>query len=184
MTDYSKSVVYKIHKDDICYIGSTNDEKRREQGHKDAYNNENSNLKVYKFIRENGGWDNWIFEVIQRFPCDNKKQLVEREYYYYDLLKPLLNSRRPRRTKEELKEQKAINGVKHYKANKDEISKKNAERKDERAKYNSEHYEKNKEKINQNHVCECGGHYTTTGSKNIHLKLNKHIAFLKTINNT
>ncbi len=66
MSDYSKAVVYKFHKDDLpeIYIGSTHDEIKREQDHKSVCNNENSkeyNKKVYEFMRDNGG-----------YPCDNK----------------------------------------------------------------------------------------------------------------
>ena len=89
------------------YIGSTHDEIERERLHKSDCNNENGgqyNYKVYKFIRENGRWDNWIFEVIQEFPCENKIELVIREQYHYDLLKPALNTYRPHIPEEELKE--------------------------------------------------------------------------------
>lgn len=181
MSDYSKSIVYKIHKDDICYIGSSNDETLRKRNHKSDCNNENAhnyNTPVYKYIRENGGWDTWEFEVIERFSCKNEEQLVEREDYYYDLLKPVLNTRRPLRTKEELKEQKAINGVKWYKVNKEAIAKKNAENAEERNKYNAEYLQKNKVKLYQKFICDCGGKYTHQ-SKSRHLKLNIHIAFIE-----
>ncbi len=182
MTDYSKSVIYKIHKDGICYIGSTTNEKRRKEDHKFSCNNENSefyHLKVYQHIRENGGWDTWIFEVIEEYPCDNTEQLVERERYYYDILNHKLNTRQPSTTIEERKEQKAINGAKNYQDNKEEIAKKNAEHKEERNKYNSKWYEDNKKALNQSHICECGGRYTTTGSKTRHCRSKKHIAFIE-----
>ena len=56
MSDYSKAVIYKLHKDDMTeiYIGSTSDKKERERLHKTDCNNENVeqyNYKVYKFIR-------------------------------------------------------------------------------------------------------------------------------------
>ena len=102
MSDYSKAVIYKLYCKDKTvlefYIGSSHDEIEREKNHKDHWNNENSekyNYKVYNYIRENGGWDNWIFEVIEEFPCENKIELVIREQYHYDLLNPALNSKRP-----------------------------------------------------------------------------------------
>lgn len=84
MSDYSKAVIYKLHKDDMTeiYIGSTSDKKERERLHKTDCNNENVeqyNYKVYKFIRENGDWDNWKFDVIEEFPCENKIELVIQE---------------------------------------------------------------------------------------------------------
>ena len=111
MTDFSKAVIYRIYCKDKTvleiYIGSTRDEQKRINKHKYACNNENYkryNFKVYKFIRENGRWDNWIFEVIEEYPCENKIELVEREQYYYDLLNPLLNMVRPHVSEEEIKE--------------------------------------------------------------------------------
>jgi len=43
MSDYSKSIIYKIYKEDITefYIGSTKNENKREQQHKSDCNNEN-----------------------------------------------------------------------------------------------------------------------------------------------
>ena len=102
MTDFSKAVIYGIYCKDKNilenYIGSTHDEKKREIRHKSRCNNENDecyNFKVYNFIRENGGWDKWKLEVIERFPCENEEQLVIRERYYYDKFNPALNSQRP-----------------------------------------------------------------------------------------
>ena len=68
MTDYSKAVIYGIYCKDKnvleIYIGSTYDEIEREHNHKSDCNNENNksyDLKVYKFIRANGGYDNWKY---------------------------------------------------------------------------------------------------------------------------
>jgi hypothetical protein len=74
-----------------CYIGSTADMKHRTDKHKRCCSNENYkgyDYKVYKYIRDNGGWDN--FEVVEICKCDN---LLETEQYYIDFLKPSLNSR-------------------------------------------------------------------------------------------
>ena len=194
MTDFSKAVIYNIYCKDKnvleFYIGSTHDEIQREQGHKDNCNNEKRerhyNLKVYKFIRDNGGWDNWIFKVIQEFPCENKIQLVIQEQYHYDLLKPALNSQRSYISEEEIKEERKEYKAKYYQDNIEEIKEKKAkhyqdnieEIKEKKAKY----YEDNRDEIlkrnNQKHNCECGGKYTT-GCKAQHLNTNKHKNFLK-----
>ena len=133
MSDYSKSVIYKFHKDDMTeiYIGSSKDEKKREQDHKSVCNNENCekhNFKVYEFIRANGGYDNWKFEVIEHYPCENDIQLRIRERNYYDLLKPTLNTNRPYISEEEKKEYSA----KYYEDNKEEFKE-----------YNAKHYQDN-----------------------------------------
>ena len=65
--DYSRMIIYKLVCNDLnildCYVGSTTDFSKRKYGHKSACNNckiKNYNLKVYKIIRENGGWDNGV----------------------------------------------------------------------------------------------------------------------------
>ena len=173
MTDYSKAVIYGIYCKDKnvleIYIGSTHDEIEREKNHKDVCNNENCekyNYKVYQFIRANGGWDNWIFEVIQEFPCENKIQLVEREQYHYDLLNPALNTHRPYIPEEERKEEKRIYDVKYYQDNIEEISKRHT-------KYKKD----NREKINKKHICICGIEYTLHHRAR-HCNSNKHKKFI------
>ena len=58
--------VYDIHHKTnlnlLLYIGSTNDFTVRKARHKYSCNNPKSkkhNLPVYKYIRANGGWENW-----------------------------------------------------------------------------------------------------------------------------
>jgi hypothetical protein len=161
MTDFSKAVIYNIYCKDITvlefYIGSTHDEKKRKRDHKSNCNNENCerhyNLKVYKHIRDNGGWDNWIFKVIEEFPCENKIELVIREQYHYDLLNPALNTNRPYVSEEERKECNA----KYYQDNIDEIKQKRANYREnnieEIKEYdrirNAKHYQDNIDEIKQ-----------------------------------
>jgi hypothetical protein len=64
--DYSKGFIYKLCCLDVnvkdIYIGSSTNFKERRKGHKKRCNNEKQksyNIYVYKFIRDNGGWDNW-----------------------------------------------------------------------------------------------------------------------------
>jgi hypothetical protein len=98
--DYSKSVIYKIvHRGENCkdcYVGSTaNPIGQRKSRHKYACNHPthaNYNLPVYKFIRENGGWDWWTVIVIERFPCANRWELLEREAFHAKQLGATLNT--------------------------------------------------------------------------------------------
>lgn len=53
---------YKISKDDLCYIGKTADPKSRVSTHK--CKSRTSDIALYQRIRENGGWDDFKFEVI------------------------------------------------------------------------------------------------------------------------
>ena len=62
--------IYKISKvgNTGIYIGSTQDLNSRHAGHMRNCNNSSTrehNYKLYKHIRENGGWDSWNFEIIE-----------------------------------------------------------------------------------------------------------------------
>ena len=75
------------------YIGSSKDFDRRFTEHINYSNNVNrNNTKLYKFINNNGGIDNWEFVVEQK--CDelNIYELLELEQIYLDLLNPSLNT--------------------------------------------------------------------------------------------
>ena len=83
--DYSKTVIYKIqHNEDesLLYVGSTTNFTNRKSQHKGACNNENNkrhNLKVYRMIRENGGWDCFTMVKIEDFPCVDGRDAEARE---------------------------------------------------------------------------------------------------------
>ena len=60
--------IYKIWKDDLCYVGITTDFKARIREHKHSCLNQKTkgyNLKVYQVIRANGGWEAWTKEVVE-----------------------------------------------------------------------------------------------------------------------
>jgi len=94
--------IYKIScKDENitdCYIGSTKDFKERKRHHKIVCNNKNDkddkkyNSKVYKFIRENGGWGNWKMKIIEEIETDDKTELLKKEQEYLNLNNSSLNS--------------------------------------------------------------------------------------------
>ena len=72
MPQYENAVVYKLCCDDPeitdIYVGSTCNFTVRKYQHKTACNNQNAkeyNRNVYKFIRENGGWNNWSMIFIK-----------------------------------------------------------------------------------------------------------------------
>ena len=98
-TDYSKTIIYKIYcKDETItqnYIGSTTNFTKRKNQHKNICKNENSheyNTQKYIFIRENGGWDNFIITPIEEYPCENRVQQLIREQYHMDLQTGKLNA--------------------------------------------------------------------------------------------
>ena len=106
MPDYSKCVMYQIRCNDPSitgkYIGSTCNFNKREVGHKYSCNTINGpryNFKVYTYIRDNGGWENWKMEIISQFPCNSKADKLVEEGRIIRELKPILNMRIPGRTK-------------------------------------------------------------------------------------
>jgi flagellar biosynthesis/type III secretory pathway protein FliH len=177
-----KGIVYKIYCKDSSitefYIGSSVDFKTRKRKHKSDCNNTNSakyNYKVYKFIRENGGWDNWEFETLLEVEVVDKEELrlkYERPYQL-DLL-PELNSQLEGRTIEEWRED-----------NKEELAKYQKEyQKEYREDHKEEikqYFEKNKEQILQKAkekiICECGSVYRRS-NKSKHQKTKIHQDFI------
>jgi len=104
------------------YVGSTDNLNKRIICHKTECNNKNSpkyNFKVYQFIREHGGFDNFKFIWLELFKTDDIIFLKQLEQIWMDTFPQelLLNGRRSYRTEEENKEY----SKKHYKKNKDII---------------------------------------------------------------
>lgn len=159
MPDYSKCVIYKLQCNDReikeIYVGSTCNINRRKNEHKSCCNNENSknyNSNVYKFIRENGNWENWEMIPIEKYPCKDKIEKFIRERYFYDKLKATLNT---------------INPNRNYKERRQRIETKEQIRKTERERY--------KKLIPIN--CECGGKYKKV-NKWKHERTKIHINFM------
>jgi hypothetical protein len=92
--NFSKTVIYRIYCKDTkitdCYIGRTTSFNSRKSGHK--LSSKRSELKVYKKIRECGGWNNWIMDILNVFNCKNKYEAAMREQQYINFFKPNLNS--------------------------------------------------------------------------------------------
>lgn len=157
MIDYVKTIIYKIYCKNVeitdTYVGHTTNLKHRKIEHKYACNNSKSksyNIKVYEFIRNNGGWDNWDFIEVEKFPCNSKDEAHMRESYWYFLLRANLNSIAPSLDfeKQKIREnrKRVINQLTAY-FNKIRI-------KTERQKYlteNAELIEQNKLKVRKNY---------------------------------
>ena len=132
MVNYQNGMIYKLvcNDPDIIdiYIGSTVCFKERKRCHKKACNNPNSkkyNYKVYNFIRDNSGWDNWDMVLVATAPCNSKLELRKIERKYYEKLNPTLNMIFPQRTKEQYieanKKKIKIQTKKYREANKEKI---------------------------------------------------------------
>ena len=143
--DYTKSIFYRIVCNDLnikdCYVGHTTNFIKRKQQHKQHCNNENlkdSDFKIYKFIRENGGWMNWSMIMIEQISCENFNEASKLERKFLEEYNGTLNIRISSRTKKEYtndtKEIKKIYDKCYLEKNKDIIN----------------------EKRNIKNICDCG----------------------------
>jgi len=105
--DYSKVIIYKIVCNDLSinqiYVGSTIDFNARKYRHKHRCkkaDNNAFNYKLYKFINEHGGWQNFTMVEIEKFRCNDRREAFARERYWFEklnieklnVLKPLHNN--------------------------------------------------------------------------------------------
>ena len=95
--DYSNTIIYKIVcKDESIkdvYVGHTTNFVQRKISHKAS--SINGNCKLYKIIRENGGWDNWSMDTVNFFNCKNNTEARQKEQEYFISLNATLNSVEP-----------------------------------------------------------------------------------------
>jgi len=188
--DYSNTVIYRLYsknpniKDD--YIGHSANFYQRKASHKSkCNNNKNSSkkefhLKVYVFIRENGGYDNWKFEILVYADLKGLDEAEKLEKHYIKIFKPTLNGDGVALTPEE-----------KY-ANQKKLNKKRREDPEvrkEAAEYSKKNREAHPEKVaaqkaasdakrNIKFPCVCGGS-TCKNNEARHLDSIKHKAFLK-----
>jgi hypothetical protein len=125
------------------------------------------NIKVYKFIRSNGGWENWEMVKIASVWDKSTKSLFQIEEDYKNQYKPTLNTFRAYITEEQKKEYE-----KEYYQN-------NIEHK---LKYHKERYEKNKDRIlekqKEKFTCDCGSTLRKI-DRTKHYKSKKHKSFIE-----
>jgi len=151
-------IIYKIYckNKEITdeYYGHTSAFRNRKYLHKGCCNNEGNiayNTDKYKFIRENGGWHNWIMSPIEEIKSCSLVNAKIREQFHIDLNKSTMNQVKAYRTEEEILER----SKKYYETNKEEIN------------------EKKKEKI----TCICGMTFTKS-HKLRHEQSKKHQNFI------
>ena len=106
MTELQKYIIYKIvcvlPDIEYCYVGSCKQFARRLYKHKrDAINN---NSKIYKIIRQNGGFDNFLMSEIESIECDGSLDARVREQYYIETLNANLNTNRAYTSEEDKKQ--------------------------------------------------------------------------------
>ena len=106
--DYSQTIMYKIVCNDLsitdCYVGHTTNFIKRKNQHKTSCECETSkkkNLKIYTYIRQNGGWDNWSMIEIEKYSCNDVNEAKARERFLIEDLNSNLNIYIPTRNAKE-----------------------------------------------------------------------------------
>ena len=81
ISSFNNSKIYIIkflNQDNHIYIGSTfRTLKQRFTGHK---NSKNTSISNYIRNKYDNNWNNCIIELYMNYPCNNKKELVKKEY--------------------------------------------------------------------------------------------------------
>ena len=211
--DYAKTIIYKlVHKDDLydenIYTGHTTEMTKRKNKHKSDSTNPNSdkyNQNKYKYIRENGGWDEWLMIEIEKYPCKDKPEAVARERVIQAEMKATLNDNVPGRTKKEYyqdnreikleyqKEYRQDNRDKilekakqYHQDNREKILEYNKQyRQDNREKISERRkqlYQDNREKMLEKITCECGC-ISTKGHLSRHRNTDKHKKKMEALTN-
>ena len=140
--NYKNGFIYKL----CCldpniseiYVGSSTNFQKRKQQHKYGCNTPSGreyNHYKYQFIRDNGGWLNWNMVEIEKYPCDNKRELERRETEMMIDLKAGLNVKKPFTTDEDKKEHQKTYDKQYAEDNKEKIKQ-----------YKTKYREDNKEK--------------------------------------
>lgn len=182
--DYSKTIIYKIVSNDLnitdVYVGSTTNFTKRKCKHKSNCNNingKNYNLKLYQFIRSNGGWSNFSMIEIEKYNCSNGNEARSQERQWYEKLNSQLNMVCPGAFANGKKEYTKIYNENHKKEIKEynKIYKEN--HKKEIKEQHKIYYKTNKEQIikkkSEPYLCECGCVIQRT-VKAQHQKTQKH----------
>lgn len=191
--DYSKTVIYKIQHNEIetlLYVGSTTHFTNRKSHHKGACTNENDkayNRKVYRMIRENGGWDNFSMVKIEDFPCKCGRDAEAREDELMRELSANMNMHRAfienpaterliydRRYRETHQEK-----IQHYRDTHREQQRQYREaNREQHREYNRQYREANRERLNawgtHDVECEACNCHVLRKSLNRHRRSDKH----------
>jgi len=209
-TKYSETIIYKIVCNDLTktkiYVGHTTNVRRRKCCHKKRSKIDEQEL--YKYIRENNGWENFTMVEIEKYPCNDLTEARIRERFWYEVLNPKLNEMKPYITPEEIKKNEHIYHQNYYYQHQNEcIAKTKAyyeehknetisrikewgeKNQDKLKQYKSKWYQNNKntqdykdkmEEKTKPYNCECGS-VCRIDNKHNHFKTVKHINYLKSL---
>ena len=173
--NYQNGKIYKLVNDvnDDIYIGSTATSlANRKYWHK------HTQMPKVKIMYDVIGWDKLKIILVEGYPCDDNDQLRQRERYWYDELKPALNTRRPWISEEERVEYSSGRDMTDYHR---QYVKDNYEHiKQYQKQYRIDNPAKFKEKYGKKINCDCGSSMGL-GSLYLHRKSKKHMVW-KSVN--
>jgi len=142
MSDYSKAKIYKATGNGLNYYGSTiNTLSQRLSGHKNDKKN-GKTCSMFSLLE----MEDFKFELVENYPCNNKKELLERERFYIEN-NDCVNKKKPIITIKEEKQRRKIYQQNHKDMNKISNKKWNDKNKEQQKEYHKKWYEENKEKI-------------------------------------
>ena len=88
--DYKNACIYTIkcmlEEKNYLYIDHTTNFKRRKFCHK-ANSLNAVNEPLYRYINENGGWDNWEMKILENIKCANKAECLQKQNEWIEKLK-------------------------------------------------------------------------------------------------
>jgi len=157
---YQKSKIYKIFCLDPSvtdtYVGSTLNLQKRKSYHKYSCNTNNSNQYLYRFIRDNGGFDNWEFELLETFPCWGRCQLLIRENYWWNKIQPTLNINTPGLLATLGGDDSKLRCLRYKQAKERDPERVSAMNKAKARRYREAHPVRVRESKSKTYLCECG----------------------------
>ena len=199
INDYTFYKIVNINGDvDLCYVGSTGNMKHRRKSHKNNCYNETYreyNSKLYKTIREHGGWNEFKMIEIGTAEQLTHTQALQKEEEYRVELKANMNSNRCFQTEQQLKEynisyridnadklkQKRIDNADKLKDYRKQYRIDNADKiKEKEKRYHADNADKIKERRGMKETCECGSKYSHC-NRSSHLKTKKHLNYVKSL---
>jgi hypothetical protein len=190
--------IYKLKINGKSYVGSTNHINNRMINHKNNCYNQNLykyNYKLYKMIRENGGWNNVDIHIIQE--CNELIRFII-EDYYIEHFKCEMNSVNAIFNVEKRKkyyEKWAENNLEHLQEYRKNYKKQNEERInnyqseyrknhiEERKEYDKIRYTERKKIMLEKVKCICGCIVTNNYLKQ-HQKTKKHQQYLQNLSSS
>jgi len=188
---YSTSTIYKIScldssKSHIIYIGGTTNFINRQSSHYYALNDRRKKDRtLYKFMKENGGFNNFCFTILGEYCLNSKAELIKKEEEFIRLYSPKLNMNHAARNRTEYRNEnkemvRKINSKCYRKYREQNKVKRKANyqiNKEKQIAVAKLYYIKNKKKLDilrkMKINCLCGCSTARTGCKN-HRETEKH----------